>query len=105
MTDTHWYPHYIGDYIKDTSHLTLIQHGAYRVLLDHYYSTKQPLTANAEQLHRICRAFAQEEREAVNYVLGQFFKFDENGYHNKRADDEIGKRNAISKIRRKAAKI
>jgi uncharacterized protein YdaU (DUF1376 family) len=104
MTENHWYPHYLGDYIKDTSHLSLTEHGAYRVLLDHYYSTKQPLPAIADQLYRICRAFADNEKQAVDSVLKQFFKLKGDLYTNKRADSEISKRQAISKERSKAAK-
>lgn len=104
MTDNHWYPHYLGDYIKKTSHLSLSEHGAYRLLLDHYYSTKQPLPANAEQLYRICRAFGEQEQRAVDSVLLQFFDLEGDSYRNDRADKELSKRKAISRQRSKAAK-
>jgi uncharacterized protein YdaU (DUF1376 family) len=104
MSNTHWYPHYIGDYNKDTSHLSMVEHGAYRLLMDHYYATKQALPANAEQLHRICTAFADDEKKAIESVLSQFFAIGDDGYHNKRADDLIARMRAISGKRRKAAK-
>ena len=34
-----WYSFYPGDYGRDTGHLSLIEHGAYRTLMDHYYAT------------------------------------------------------------------
>lgn len=105
VTDKHWYPRYTGDYARDTSHLTIIEHGAYTLLLDHYYSTKQPLPAIAEQLHRICRAFTEEEKAAIDRVLSMFFHLHADGYHNGRADNELAKRSAISKSRSKAAII
>ena len=84
-----WYPHYPGDYIRDTAHLSLSQHGAYRLLLDHYYATAAPLPADVDALYRICRAFDQSERTAVGFVLGEFFELRADGYHNARADKQL----------------
>jgi uncharacterized protein YdaU (DUF1376 family) len=84
-----WYPHFPGDYIRDTAHLSVIQHGAYRLLLDHYYATAAPLPADVDGLYRICRAFDQSERTAVGFVLGQFFELRADGYHNRRADRQL----------------
>ena len=38
-----YYPHHIGDYSKDTSHLTMLEDAAYRRMLDVYYATEKPL--------------------------------------------------------------
>jgi uncharacterized protein YdaU (DUF1376 family) len=38
-----FYKHYLGDYARDTKGLSLIEHGAYRVLLDHNYATEEPI--------------------------------------------------------------
>jgi len=99
----HWWPRYQDDYSKKTAHLTLAEHGAYAVLLDHYYATEKPLPANADVLHRICRAFAPDEKAAVQSVLQQFFVLMPDGYHNKRADEELEKRVDTSEKRRNAA--
>jgi uncharacterized protein YdaU (DUF1376 family) len=88
-----WYAHYTGDYGRDTAHLSLVQHGAYRLLLDHYYSTSGPLPADVTALYRICRAFDQAERDAVDHVLSKFFTLQDDGYHNARADMELVRRN------------
>lgn len=87
-----WYAHYPGDYGRDTAHLSLVQHGAYRLLLDHYYSTAAPLPSDVTALHRICRAFDQSEKDAVNSVLSGFFELRADGYHNNRADLELARR-------------
>jgi len=86
-----WYAHYPGDYGRDTAHLSLVEHGAYRLLLDHYHATSAPLPADAAPLYRICRAFDETERKAVDSVLQQFFSRKADGYHNSRADAELQK--------------
>ncbi len=99
----HWYPRYSGDYRAKTAGLSLIQHGAYTLLLDEYYNTGKPLSANASVLHRICSALAPEEQEAINFILEQFFIKTDEGYRNKRADEELVKRGDISEKRKQAA--
>ena len=84
-----WYPHYPGDYQRDTAHLSLMEHGAYRLLLDHYYSTGGPLGSDAERLYRVCSASNQDEREAVDVILHQFFVLRDGRYHNGRADRQL----------------
>jgi uncharacterized protein YdaU (DUF1376 family) len=101
-SDSVWYPRYPGDYQRKTAHLSLLEHGCYTVLLDHYYSTGKPLPANADVLQRVCRAFAEAEISAMRSVLDQFFTFRNNGYHNDRADDELLKRSEI-RIKRQSA--
>jgi len=97
---SNWYPRYLGDYMRDTAHLTLAEHGAYTILLDHYYSTRQPLVDDENALFRICRAFSDDERLAVRSVLAQFFKINGDKLrHNARADKELAKEDAISKAR------
>lgn len=82
----------------------MTEHGAYRLLMDHYYATEQPLPANAEQLYRICRAIADHERAAVDYVVGEFFERDGGEYKHIRIEEELQKRRSLSSTRAKAAK-
>jgi len=85
-----WYPRYHGDYMRKTAHLTLVEHGVYTVLLDHYYATGGPLPADAETLGRVCRAFTEDERAAVMSVADRFFPVNGDGMrHNQRADREM----------------
>ena len=86
-----YYPHHIGDYAKDTAHLTILEDGAYRRLLDLYYSSERPLPLNREGLYRLVRARGREEKKAVDTVLEEFFRQGETGWHNQRADREIAK--------------
>jgi uncharacterized protein YdaU (DUF1376 family) len=87
-----WYPHYPGDYGRDTADLSMMEHGAYRLLLDHYYSTGAALPTDRVRLYRVCHAVDPAEQRAVDTVLVQFFALEDDGYHNQRADRELAKR-------------
>lgn len=86
-----YYPHHIGDYITATAHLTMIEDGAYRRLLDLYYSTEKPLPLERKALYRLARARAREEQEAINIVLEEFFELGDDGWTHSRCDEEIAK--------------
>lgn len=101
---TAWTTFYWRDYLGDTGHLTLQEHGAYLLLMAHYYSTGRPLPANAEQLHRICRAFAVQEQCAVDSVLQKFFALDGDVWRHARIDAEMCKAIEISEKRAFAAR-
>jgi uncharacterized protein YdaU (DUF1376 family) len=101
----YWYPRHYKGYGEKTAHLSIIEHGAYTLLLDHYYQTRGNLMANASALLRVCRCQSEEERNAVLSVLDQFFTVDERGcYRNKRADKELGIAANVSQARSEAGK-
>lgn len=79
---------YPGDYAADTQHLTLAQHGAYTLLLDHYYAREGPLPMGLD-LFRICRAVTPVEKKAVLAVADEFFPLDGDVRRNRRADREL----------------
>jgi len=95
----HYYQHSIGDYRRDTMHLTLLEHGVYRQLIDLYYLNECELDANAMRL--ICVRNA-EEMQAYESVLNEFFIKTETGYKHKRCDAEIERFHAKS-IKAKAS--
>ena len=87
-----YYEHYLGDYKKKTAHLRIAAHGAYRLLLDHYYSTEQPLPADPVSLFLICSALDKGEQAVVRQVADEFFPVAPDGKrHNERADAEIAR--------------
>ena len=101
-----FYPHFLGDYQRDTAHLTLIEHGAYRVLLDTYYATEKALPSEPPALYRICKAFTAAERRAVDMVSKHFFPVGaaDGLRHNARADEEIAKAASFARSQAKRAR-
>lgn len=93
-----YYEHHLGDYAKDTAHLTMLEHGAYRLLLDRYYGTEQGIPS--DQAHRVARARTREEKVAVDAILAEFFTLEDGIWKNGRAEEEIAK----AALRIKAAK-
>lgn len=85
-----FYKRHLGDYAKDAGHLTMLEHGAYTLLLDRYYATERPILSRNEA-YRACRARAPAERNAVDAVLDEFFITDGEAFANRRADEEIAK--------------
>lgn len=87
-----YYPHYLGDYAKDTDKLSMLEHGAYRMLLDSYYASYGDMPAAPAELYIVCKAFSAKDRQAVNKVADRYFPVNGDGRrHNHRADEEIQK--------------
>ena len=87
----HYYQHNIGDYRKDTSHLSLLEHGIYRQLLDSYYLDEIPLSNDLAKLMRSHSVRTAEEQQSLQNVLTDFFELTEFGYIHKRCEDGIAK--------------
>ena len=85
-----FYKRHLGDYAKDAGHLSMLEHGAYTLLLDRYYTTEKPLPTRSEA-HRVCRARSSSERAAVDAVLDEFFVSDGEAFLNRRCEEEIAK--------------
>lgn len=84
-----YYSHHIGDYLSATAHLTLLEHGAYRRLIDVYYIHESPLPADKRQVYRLVGARTKEEKEAIDSVLEEFFEPSPDGWHQGRCEHEI----------------
>ena len=84
-----FYKRFIGDYQRDTGHLTMVEHGAYALMLDAVYATGKPLPKEERRLYRLLGAVEPDERKAVQAVLHQFWALDDGGWVNKRALTEM----------------
>ncbi|WP_180011267.1 MULTISPECIES: YdaU family protein [Acinetobacter] len=85
----HKYLHHIGDFMRDTVHLTALEECFYRRALDFYYLNEGPLPKETQSVFRRLRALTDEEKQAVLNVLSDFFTEEDDGFHNKRCDSEI----------------
>lgn len=81
---------YIGDYMKKTGTLSIAEHGAYCLMLQHYYATEAPLPVGRD-LYHLLRALSKQEREAVDLVASRYWLQTESGLVHERADEEIQK--------------
>ena len=99
----HYYKHYIGDYRRDTSHLSLLEHGIYRQLIDSYCLDEVPLTNDLAKLMRSHSVRTPDEQQALQNVLTDFFELTENGYIHKRCEKTIAEYHGKSDKARQSA--
>jgi uncharacterized protein YdaU (DUF1376 family) len=86
----HFMPLYIGDYLADTAHLTATEHGAYLLLIMHYWRAGS-LPDDDAKLARIARC-APQEWAAIRDTVAEFF---DAGWRHPRIDAEISKANEL----------
>ena len=82
-----YYERHIGDYLKDTAHLSLLEHGIYTRLLDVYYTRECALDAG--DVARLIGARSKDEKAALMVVLSDFFVLESGVYVQTRCDREI----------------
>jgi uncharacterized protein YdaU (DUF1376 family) len=85
----HYFQFNIGDYRKDTVHLSRLEHSIYRDLIDWYYLDEKPIPKKTQSVSRRLRLVSQEEQNALIAVLQDFFICSEDGWRHKRIDQEI----------------
>lgn len=84
-----YYSHHIGDYRRETMHLSLLEHGIYRQLLDQYCLSEVPLPSDLEKIMRsVCVRNADEVRSLEN-VLADFFILEDSGYVHKSCEKTL----------------
>ena len=84
----HYYKFNIADYRKDTGHLSTIEHGIYRQLIDWYYLDEQPIPEETQMVIRRLRLGSDEVMFLQN-VLSENFVLGKKGYEHKRIEVEI----------------
>jgi len=95
-----WYKFHLGDYITQTLHLGDAEDLCYRRLLDLYYLSEKPLPLDIQWLAKRTRL----DLDIVESVLVEFFDKREDGYHNKRCDQEIEKYQSQVSVNKELAK-
>lgn len=97
-----WMPLYIGDYLADTMHLDGAAHGAYLLLLMHYWRNG-PLADDDRVLAGIARTDRKAWSRDVGPAVRPFFTAQDGRLHQKRMDAERAKADAVSGKRKAAA--
>jgi len=83
----HYYKRNIGDYAKKAGRLTMLQHGAYTLLIDSCYDRE--IFPTLEQALEWTWASTQQEVEAVEFVLKKFFTLQDGQYVQNRIVEEL----------------
>lgn len=83
----HYYKFHIGDYAAHTRHLALLEDLAYRRILDLYYLHEHPLNGDASTVAK--QILMLDHVEIVSEVINEFFERTDEGYVNRKADEEI----------------
>jgi uncharacterized protein YdaU (DUF1376 family) len=91
-------PLHVGDYLADTGHVTATEHGAYLLLIMHYWQNGC-LPENERIIARIAK-LSPEQWEESRDMLAMLFG---PGWTHKRIDAELSKADEIIEKRRSAA--
>jgi uncharacterized protein YdaU (DUF1376 family) len=102
--ETNWMPMFWGDYARDTGNLSAIGHGAYLMLIKHYWCTAAPLRDDDDELWRIACCDSRDQWLALRPTLARFFDVAEGMWRHKRVDRELGRAAETTRKRSEAAK-
>lgn len=97
-----WMPLYIGDYLADTMHLEAREHGAYMLLIMHYWRNG-PLPDDDRVLAGIARVSRQAWAAQTGALVRAFFQSAHGKLYHKRIEAERSEAVKISNVKRAAA--
>ncbi len=97
----HYFKMNIGDYAKRAGRLTMIEHGAYTLLIHACYDRERFPTL--EEALEWCWARTPEEEAAIKFVLTKFFNLERGVYVQKRIQEEIYKYQENAETNRRIA--
>lgn len=99
----HYYKRNIGDYHKKAGRLSMVEHGAYTLLIDACYDRERFPTR--EDAIDWLWARSDEEIEAIDFVLAKFFDLQEDGtYIQSRIQDELDAYHAMAETNQRIAR-
>ena len=99
----HKYWRHLGDYAKDTSHLSFIEHGAYTLILDWLYNNEKPLPPDEKQALRKLGAKNSLEKKIALNVLREFCELTPDGWIQRRVIAELAEYQGKSQKAKNAA--
>jgi uncharacterized protein YdaU (DUF1376 family) len=98
-----YYKRHLGDYARKAGHLSMLEHGAYTLILDAYYDREQAPT-KAEAI-RWARARNPDETQTVSTILQEFFFERDGRYYQQRVEDELEAAKAKAEHNRAIGKL
>lgn len=96
-----WMPIYWDRYDKDTTRLTLQEHGAYLMLIKEYWINEAPLPDNRDRIYRATSAMTTDEKLAIDSILSEYFILRDGFWHHNKIDEQLSK--AIELRKKKSA--
>lgn len=97
----HYYKRNLGDYAKKAGRLSMLQHGAYTLLIDTCYDREQFPTR--DEAIDWTWASSTAEVEAVDFVLRKFFVLEDDRYVQKRIQEELAAYHETSQTNKRIA--
>lgn len=101
MSGPQYMPFYVGDYLRDTMHLTTEQHGAYLLLLFACWTHGGQVPNNDAELAAITRLPIDEWKRARRKIA-KFFKISVKFWAQKRVSVELQRAHHLHDVRSKA---
>jgi len=99
-----WMPIWIGDYLAETGHLTTQQHGAYLLMLMHYWNTQKPMPDVDGTLAMIARLPVKAWKKD-RPVIAPFFQIVDGQWFHSELVREINKATGLSEKRQELGRI
>jgi uncharacterized protein YdaU (DUF1376 family) len=101
--DNNWMPLYIGDYLRDTTRLTVAEHGAYLLLIMDYWVNGPPPDDDRE-LARIARTPLPVWRRYYRGQLSKMFTCQGGRWLHKRVDRELERARELNEKKREGGR-
>ncbi|MGH8595515.1 MAG: DUF1376 domain-containing protein, partial [Gammaproteobacteria bacterium] len=100
----HWFPFYASDFIGATAGLSLSERALYTLMLVFYYEVG-PFPTERIRVYRIVGCESDEQKRAVDHLLGEFFVQMADGWYQEKAERvKCDMRSRSDRARAKAGK-
>ena len=99
-----WMKLYWGDYARDTGHLNAAGHGAYLMLIKHYWCSGGPISSDDDELWRIACCDSKTEWMKLKPKVARMFVDVDGRLHHKRIDRELSEALATTSAKAEAGK-
>lgn len=83
-----WLPLNVGDYLKDTMHLSRADHGAYLLLIMHYWMRQGPIPDDPEYIRSVTKCDVRTYTKMIRSIA-PFFDIRDGYWHHRRVDRDI----------------